>query len=287
MDVSIIIVNYNTEKLILDCLDSIYEKTERLDFEVIVVDNDSPNKSEILKSDNRIKYIQSEKNLGFGKANNLGAEYAQGEYLFCLNPDTLLINNAIKILYDYISKKREVGICGGNLFYIDGSPMHSYRDVSPGIFNEILILTKNFCGLYKNNEFNTSQKIVEVSYVTGADLMISKELFNKIGGFDKDFFMYFEETYLCYQVKKRGYKIVNIPEAKIIHLESQCFSFRKEKENLYYQGRSIYLKKRFNIIYYVICNIIHCLTCISRILIFSLNKNKRNMWLYRLKVLLF
>ena len=82
MDVSIIVVNYNTEKLILNCLDSIYEKTEGLDFEIIVVDNNSPNKPQVLKVDSRIEYIQSETNLGFGKANNLGLPNMQRENIY-------------------------------------------------------------------------------------------------------------------------------------------------------------------------------------------------------------
>lgn len=96
MDVSIIIVNYNTEKLILECLDSIYGETYDIEYEIIVVDNNSPRLPTVLKEDKRIKYIHSEINLGFGNANNLGAKFAEGKFLFCLNPDTRLVNNAIK-----------------------------------------------------------------------------------------------------------------------------------------------------------------------------------------------
>lgn len=287
MDVSIIIVNYNTEKLILDCLDSIYEKTERLDFEVIVVDNDSPNKPEILKLDNRIKYIQSKKNLGFGKANNLGAEYAQGEYLFCLNPDTLLVNNAIKELHDFMEKHPECGICGANLYHKDMTPTHSYEILKPGILQELInsrtITSKRF-----NEQFNTSCFPKLCSYVTGATLFIKKELFMRVGGYDQDFFMYYEDTYLCYAVSKLGSKIYNVPKAMVIHLEGRSSVLRKHIEDMYFEGRKLYYKKVFGKIYYYFSNSIISINLIINIMYLFLmgKRNEINISLYRLKKLL-
>lgn len=282
MDVSIIIVNYNTEKLILDCLDSIYEKTKEIEFEIIVVDNNSPQKPKFLKKDKRIQYIQSDTNLGFGRANNLGAEYAKGEFIFCLNPDTILVNNAIKILHNYICKNLSIGICGGNLLSNDMKHIHSFCMIPPGIWNEIISLFK-LGRLYP--QYNLSQKVIDVEYITGADLMINRNLFNKIDGFDKDFFMYYEETFLCHEVKSLGYRIVNVPQALIIHLEGKSFNLNKHKEMLLYSGRKLYLIKRYNKYYYSVCNFIHFITCMSRLLIFANNKEKRHLWSYKLKLL--
>lgn len=284
MDVSIIIVNYNTEKLILDCLDSIYEKTEGLEFEVIVVDNDSPNKPDILKNDNRIKYIQSDTNLGFGKANNLGVKESNGKYIFCLNPDTLLINNAIKELFDFIEKHSECGICGSNLYHEDRTPGHSYEVLDPGIYQEFI--NSRTCTFQKFNEnFNKTNHHKEVSHVVGASLMISKKLFDEIGGFDKDFFMYLEETYLCYEVKKKGYKIFNVPNAEIIHLEGQSFTLRTKFEDMFFEGRKTYLIKVYGKPYYYLSNLIYAINCILNIiyLIFKGKKNEVNINLYRFK----
>ena len=282
MDVSIIIVNYNTEKLILDCLDSIYNNTNGFDFEVIVVDNNSPNKPNFLEKDQRIKYIQSEKNLGFGKANNLGAEYAIGKYLLFLNPDTIVLENAITILYEQISKDSTIGICGGNLLSNEMDETHSYYMIPPGIWNEIIILFKLDS---LNPQYNHTQEIIDVEYITGADLMIRKDLFNEIGGFDKDFFMYFEETYLCYRIRLLGYRVVNIPQSHIIHLEGKSFKINKYREQLYYASRKTYLIKRYNSLYYYICNIIHLTTCLSRMILFAWKKDKFNMWFCRFKLL--
>lgn len=137
MNVSVIIVNYNTEELTLNCIKSIIDKTHKVSYEIIVVDNASPTRPQRLSQQKNILYIQSETNLGFGKANNLGATRSSGEILFFLNPDTLLINDAISILYEYLHNHPETGICGGNLFSIDMEPAHSFRKTSPSILSEI------------------------------------------------------------------------------------------------------------------------------------------------------
>lgn len=189
MDVSIIIINYNTEQLVLNCINSIYQKTTKLNFEIIVVDNDSE-QFNLLQNDNRIKFIKSSSNLGFGKANNLAAKYAQGRYLFFLNPDTILLNNAIELLYNFMESpnSQNVGICGGNLYNEQLQPSHSYRILFPGIIYELFFLTKGFpFKFFIKEHFNKTGKPLEVAYITGADLFISKELFNKVKGFDKRF----------------------------------------------------------------------------------------------------
>lgn len=282
MDVSVIIVNYNTEELILNCLDSIYEKTEGLDFEIIVVDNDSPNKPGILKDDKRIRYIQSETNLGFGKANNLGAEYAEGKYLFCLNPDTLLINNAIKELYDFMELHPECGICGSNLYHEDMTPANSYEILEPGIFYEIINARARTSKRF-NERFNTSGMPKKVLHVVGASLMIRKELFDNIGGFDKDFFMFLEETYLCYEVRKRGYDIYNIPSSKIIHLEGKSLKLRKHYEDLCADGRKTYMIKRYGVMYFMMSNFLYSMTSLINMIYFLIKgrSEERKLWTYK------
>ena len=115
--------------------------------------------------------------------------------------------------------------------------------------------------------------------------MIPKYLFDDIGGFNDDFFMYFEETYLCYQVKLKGYKIVCNPLSSIIHLESKSIQYKKYKDELYYCSRKKYLIKRYGYAYFIICNVIHFFTCLSRIPIFIFKKQSLKMWMYRIKLL--
>lgn len=289
MDVSIIIVNYNTEQLISDCINSIYEKTKNVIFEVIVVDNASKNDTSIIKHDKRITYIESPKNLGFGGANNLGVQYAKGKYLFFLNPDTLLINNAIYILYSYLQNNPNVGICGGNLYDINKSPAHSYRIIAPGILSEIYTLVSGVPFKYfLHEDFNPTSSPIRVAYVTGADLLIRASIFNKIGGFNKQFFMYFEETYLCKEVSKLKYKIYNVPQAKIIHYEGKSFEWKQQREEMYFKSRKKYIISQCGKLSYYVCNFVYAITCSTRIISFTLiyNDRKRRYWIHKLKQLL-
>lgn len=288
MDVSIIFVNYNTEKLIIDCINSIYEKTKGITFEIIVVDNASKNDTSVLQHDKRITYIQSPQNLGFGGANNLGVKYAKGEYLFFLNPDTLLINNAIYILYNYLQNNPDVGICGGNLYDINKNPAHSYRIIAPGILSEIYTLVSGIPFKYfLHEDFNPTSSPIRVAYVTGADLLIRASVFKKVGGFDKQFFMYFEETYLCREVSKLKYRIYNVPQAQIIHFEGKSFEWKQQREEMYFQSRRTYIISQCGKLSCYICDLIYAITCITRIILFTLKKNnkKRKFWIYRLKLL--
>lgn len=224
--VSIIIVNYNTEKLLKDCLDSIQQKTFGIDYEIIVVDNNSREKSlDSLTNDfPDVKFIMSERNWGFGVANNLGAEYAKGNYLLFLNPDTLLINNAIFELYQYSANHPDVGICGGNMYTGEMKPCSSLYNIDfLALEYQILFNKKRYPG------FNYTQSPKQVKVIVGADLFVRKDLFYKLGGFDKDFFMYFEEVELCYRVAKMGYKVVSVPNAEIIHLQGSSAENKDEE----------------------------------------------------------
>lgn len=235
MDVSIIIVNYNSGNVIMDCIHSIIDKTKDVSYEVIVVDNASPDSSadtiENVFKDN-VKLIRSNENFGFGKANNLGANYAEGKYLFLLNPDTLLINNAVKKLFDYMEVHPEAGVVGGNLYgedQVSAAPsfcrtfdtVESERKNSTWakILSDKVKQKLNKTENHFKEEFNYSKNSIEVAYIFGADMMIPRALFKEMGGFDPDFFMYAEEAELQWRIKKVGYKNYNVPSAKIVHME--------------------------------------------------------------------
>ncbi len=237
MDVSIIIVNYNCKDYIIDCIQSIYEKTKDINYEIIVSDNNSIDNSlkEIKEKFPDVKIIENKNNLGFGAANNEGFKIAKGKYLFCLNPDTILINNAVKILYDFMELHQDSGAVGGNLYNKDLKYVHSF-----GYGDDIksLLLRKTFLKyLYfteyikiKNYEKKIDRtKVCEVNHITGADLMLKKSVIDKIGGFSDKFFMYFEETELEMRIKRAGYKIYFVPDSKIIHLEGKSKNNNKNK----------------------------------------------------------
>ena len=229
MQISIIIVNYNTKKLTLNFIITIYEYTKDINFEIIVVDNASSDDSveAIRASYPLVKIIEPNKNLGFGRANNLGAKYAQGEYLFLLNSDTLLIENTLSVLYTFMKDRgsENIGACGVSL--LNGQQQ---KTISAGHFPSLLqeFSDIGFRHLYKNyynNKLSLAFSIPkdgdvrEVYYICGAYIFMKKELFDKLKGFDEDYFMYFEETDLFFRLKKKGYSSVILTNHHLIHLE--------------------------------------------------------------------
>jgi len=279
MDVSIIIVNYNTISLLVDAVDSVLEKTKEIEYEIIVVDNaSSDNSMNIIagKYGNKVIYLALPENIGFGRANNEAAKIAKGRNLFFLNPDTILLNNAVKILSDYLDNNPQVGCCGGNLVDINNQPTLSYRRIIiPSIFdviNEFLSKFPEKIIYGKNIFYNYSDKPIKVSYITGADLMMQKNIFDKLGGFDPDFFMYCEESELEYRVSKASYKIYNIPYAQIKHLEGKSFSDNINKLERIMASRKIILMKMYHPILIWIINKLFLFLVISRVIIFRIIK---------------
>ena len=132
MNISIVYVNYKTARLILDSIKSVKEKTEDVDYEIIVVDNASGDGSLelIQKQYPEVICVQADENMGFGRANNLGMTYASGDCILFLNPDTILRNDAIDKLYAYLIEHPDVGACGGNLYDERGLPTTSFSTVS-------------------------------------------------------------------------------------------------------------------------------------------------------------
>ncbi|MDR1809420.1 MAG: glycosyltransferase family 2 protein [Prevotella sp.] len=214
VQVSVIIVNYNTAALLDECIESVIQKTEGVSYEIIVVDNRSEAGSldSLVGKYQDVHFLFSGENLGFGKANNWGGKESNGKYLFFLNPDTLLVNNAIAILYEYMRQHPEAGICGGNLYSENMKPASSYYDTDMLAYEYKILLNRE-----RKPGFNKTGQPKDVNVIVGADLFISKQLFDEQNGFDPDFFMYFEEVELCNRIQNKGYKIVSVPQAKIIH----------------------------------------------------------------------
>jgi hypothetical protein len=289
--VSVIIVNYKTQDLIVETITSIFEHTKKISFEIIVVDNNSNDNSQNIikhKFDGKVKYLSLEVNLGFGKANNEGAKIACGKYLLFLNSDTTLINNSIEILANFLDKNEHVGICGGNLYTENLKPAHSCMPVLPSLYLEIDSLfwhipSKLVWG--KNFDFNTSNKPKKVADIIGADLMIRTEIFNNLKGFDPEFFLYNEESELAFRVKKAGYSIYSIPDAKIIHLEGRSMSSEISKRKFGLISRKQYYKKTQKLITRILIDIVFIIKSLLGIF-FSILTSKKDYlqyWLFALK----
>ncbi|MBC7476423.1 MAG: glycosyltransferase family 2 protein [Candidatus Sericytochromatia bacterium] len=256
MDVSIIVISYNTKDYTKKCLESIYQKTKDIDFDIYVVDNKSSDGSqEMIKSNfPQIKLIENNHNVGFGSANNQAIKLSIARYVFLLNPDTFLLNNAIKILYDFIDNKgnKGVGCCGGDIFDQDMLPIisHGHFPTLRHIIFEFG-LNKIFKSYFINNisdgVANYGYKIKNVQYISGSAMLIRREALDKVGLFDEDFFLYYEETELCYRIFKLGYRIMLVPQAKIIHYMSKSVEKINNEKKIRFQttGKYLFFKKSY------------------------------------------
>lgn len=228
VDVSIILVSYNTEALTRDCLKSIVEKTSDVNYDIWVVDNNSnDNSCEMIKREfPQVHLLENKENKGFGAANNQAIKLSDAKYVFLLNTDTLLLNNAVKILYDYIEANPEIGACGGNLFDSNGNHVHCYGHYKT--FMSKMVKTFKLGCFFPKEDFinndkgqNEGNEFKEVDIIVGADLMLKRSVLDRVGIFDEDFFLYDEETELQYRIKQAGYKIMLNPDSKIAHLEGK------------------------------------------------------------------
>jgi GT2 family glycosyltransferase len=254
--VSIVIINYKTPQLVSNCLESVYSFCKLVPFEVIIINNsDSQLDFEKLKeSTKRFSpiIINPNKNLGTSKANNLGAAHSNGQYLFFLNSDTVLLSDAIYELLKPFLNDNSVGITGGNLFDINLKPVHSFvlnKFDLKYLKRQQSFLSFLFKKVRLSKEFNNTNKCLNINgYVSSAALMIKKNLFLDCGGFDEDIFMYGEDPLLCYKIKYQfGYNIIVTPFSKIIHLEGASDSSVSDfKAKCNAHGYWLYFLKAFS-----------------------------------------
>jgi len=222
--VSIIIVNFNSSVFLKHCIESIYKYTKKDIFEVIIVNNSPNDNLKFIKEFfNEIKIIENRSNLGFSKANNIGIKESIGEYILFLNPDTEIISDVLTLFLDFSEKNnKNIGASGGQLFFNTKEKQESYGNF-PSI-RQILFefgFNKLFKRYYKEKlatgVIDNKNETKKVDYITGANIFIKKSVLNEIGFFDEDFFLYYEDTELCYRLEKKGYNNFFIPSIKIIH----------------------------------------------------------------------
>jgi GT2 family glycosyltransferase len=225
-DVSILIVHYNTPRLLRQTLKGIRRGAPRVDYEVFVVDN-NPNqrvKEMINREFPEVMVITSDSNIGFGRGMNLAMEQAMGRYLFVFNPDIILAPNAVEQMMRYMDTHPEVGMVGPRLHHPDGSLQHScYRFMKPTtiLYRRIPFLQKLPKAKQEIREYlmvdQDHTKIQEVDYVLGAAMFVRREAFQEVGGFDPGFFVYFEDQDWCRRFWKAGWNVVYYPEVELIH----------------------------------------------------------------------
>lgn len=226
MDLSVVIVNWNTKKLTAEAISSIFKFTKEINFEVILVDNASKDGSQkyLQKKFPQVKFIFNKKNLGFGKANNQGAKISKGKYLFFLNSDTYLIENSLEKLVTKADNLENLGALGPLLLNEDKSIQQSvgFFPHIPQIFYWMFFIDDIPGGSYlkplhvDHDAFYKKERAVD--WQTGAALLIPKNIFNEVKGFDDKIFLYGEDIDICWRIKGRKHKIIFSPTSKIVHI---------------------------------------------------------------------
>lgn len=291
-DVTIIFVNYKTKDLTTQAIKSVIEKTVGIEYEIFVVDNASNDGSieAIEQQFSNINIIRNSVNAGFGSANNLAIKQAKGKYILCLNTDTLLVNNAIKIMFDFMEKdeNKNVGVCGGYLFDETGNPCFcggnfpSIKEIfwKFGLKYIFKNKYKKIAVALKSNEIKGSN----IDHIIGANIFFRKSCLDKVGLFDEKFFMYREETDLCKRISDIGYDIKFVPAAHIIHLEGASTNNQKldtlkrlKTSELYYfkkhYSNQVYIVKILYFLLYLLDYYL-CKTNYSKDLAFYILKEK-------------
>lgn len=233
INLSIIILNWNARDLLKDCLNSIYENTKDLSYEIIIVDNNSSDGSCAMVKENFLhrencSLIENKDNKGFAWGNNQAIRVAKGRAILLLNPDTLVNENAINKTYECLVKDEKLGVAGCKVLNTDGTLQLACRRMAPrpkDAFFKIFGISK----LFKNNKNLTRYNLTHVSEdefldvdsVSGCFLMIKREVIDKIGLLDETFFMYGEEMDWCMRAKKAGYIVRYCPVGTIIHYKGE------------------------------------------------------------------
>lgn len=256
IDLSIIIVNYNVKEFLMNLLDSIRKAVNNLSVEVIVVDNASDDGSvdAIKEKFPEVKLIVNEKNIGFGAANNLALKEAKGEYLLLLNPDTIVREDTFIEMIKFFKTHPDCGIAGCKVLNPDGTLQLACRRGFPGpwtSFTKVMGLSKlfpksRFFAKY-NLTYLDENQTYEVDAVSGAFMMMRKEVYEKIGGFDPQFFMYGEDLDLCYRAQKANYKVYYVHSTEIIHYKGESTKRSKiDETKLFYDAMHLFVKKHFS-----------------------------------------
>ncbi|PIS31791.1 glycosyltransferase family 2 protein [Candidatus Saganbacteria bacterium CG08_land_8_20_14_0_20_45_16] len=259
LDLSIIIVSWNVEKLLRDCLASIFQNQDNLELEVFVSDNLSSDGTAKMVTTEfpQVKYLQNESNLGFTKGNNRAFKQATGKYVLFLNPDTVIKPAALSKMIAFLEKQADCGGLGPRLLNPDSSLQLSCRAFPTietqlyntlfldAIFTKTKLFGKYMMSWWQHNELR------EVDQPMGAALLVRKELLDKIGAFDETIIFWYDEVDLCYRIKQAGWKIYFLPEAEIIHYGGQAFGqwkgLRQSLRGAYIwrQSRNYFFKKHY------------------------------------------
>ena len=255
MDLSIVIVSWNTRELLSDCIGSIKNNCDGLYCEIIVVDNASTDDTiDVLKTKYPdVKLIRNQKNLGFSTANNQGFHFAQGRYILILNPDTIVFPKTLSYLVSALDEDKTIGAITAKVIWPDGSVQRSCARKEMNLWNffcDQLGIARLFPNIWALSGTQLPYKLYDVrrkvAVISGAFMMVRRDILTRIGGFDEEFFFAGDDVDLSYRIRREEYDIIYEPSVQIVHIggQSQKLSqIRIRKESL--RGIFLFFKKHY------------------------------------------
>lgn len=228
MDLSIIVLNYNTSRLTLRCIETLRQHISNIAYEIIVIDNNSSSEEyEILKKGllkEKVVLFRTRINTGFGSGNMMGAHLAKGKYLCFINSDVEFTQDAVTPLCRYLDEHSEIGCVTPQQYNRYGKPVPSFNH-APGIRHEVLgkkFLEKLFPKHYPRRKRRVYKSPFSVTQINGVFMLFPAKTFFEVGGFDTNIFLYYEEIDICTRLRKLGYKSVVIPQYGFMHLHGEA-----------------------------------------------------------------
>ena len=271
MDISVIVVSFNTRGLVLDCLASVFETIKDISFEVWLVDNNSTDGTvgAVRKAYPDVAIIENEENLGFAAANNRALRQMNGRYALLLNSDTVLTTGAVKELYEFMEYAVEAGMACGQLLNLDGSKQNSIAS-----FPSLLTLLANETALRilmpdrfpsKRRDYGSP---IEVDSGIGACLIVRKEAIDDVGFLDERYFFFFEETDWAYRMKRNRWAVYFVPFSRIYHAQGKTVGSDVNSRIMFYRSRYFFFKKWHHYSYPLFYSIVFLRLLVNAVLSF-------------------
>jgi GT2 family glycosyltransferase len=256
LDLSIIIVNYNVKEFLQNLIHSIEKAAVNLTKEIIIIDNASDDGSVEFIKDKlpQVKLIANKTNLGFGKANNIGLKQATGKYLLLINPDTIVAEDTFEKMISFFESDKAVGLAGCKILNPDGTFQLACRRSFPGPWTSFTKVTglstlfpRSKIFARYNLTYLDENQTYEVDAISGSFMMMRKEVYEKVGGFDEQFFMYGEDLDLCYRIQKAGYKVFYVHSTQIIHYKGESTKRSSfDETRVFYNAMHLFVKKHLS-----------------------------------------
>ncbi len=241
-ELCIIVVNRNGRDYLGDCLGSVKAASQGRDWRTVVVDNASDDGSPdlVAREHPEVRLIRGETNAGFARANNAAWRGAPAPFILFLNPDTRIPGPAVDVLLETLREREEAGACGPLLVREDGTPQVSFGG-AVGFFRELA--RKSALNAYYRRRLRRVRRLRDVGWVSGACLLARWEALEQAGGFDEDFFLYFEDIDLCVRMRERGWKVLFVPQAEVVHLGGGATSAFAPSRYEYRRSQLLYYRK--------------------------------------------